>query len=110
MTKYLIYKAKYDAYYRPKNSGYTKLKEDAGRYDLDSRANDEFLKFIPEDEAKECLGRDSRLEYLERRMEETESILDSIGWVSCDKDNMEFQANITCFTMDKIRELKNKLK
>jgi len=25
-------------------------------------------------------------------------------WVSCEKDNMEFSAKITCYTMDKIRK------
>jgi hypothetical protein len=40
---------------------------------------------------------------LKAKVGRLKEILDGIEWRSCEKDNMEFEAKITCFTRDKIR-------
>ena len=42
--------------------------------------------------------------------DELVKILEGIKWKSCEKDNMEFAARITCFQMDDILALLSKLK
>ncbi len=44
-------------------------------------------------------------EELRRERDQLREVLESIKWTSCEKDNMEFAAKITCYQMDSIREL-----
>ena len=40
---------------------------------------------------------------------ELKHIIGDVPWKSCEKDNMEFQAKITCWQMDKIRAIRDTL-
>ena len=87
-------------------------KERAEATVLMEQAADDLEKLKAENERLRGLVGDWSLKAVKRRVEaenlraENERLLaalENIKWQSADKDNMEFEARITCFQMDNIR-------
>ena len=78
--------------------------EDARLASADLLAEQAHLQRMKDRFEREIGEWEGRAEKAEARVKELEALLSGIKWRSIDKDNMEFEARTTCYTVDRIRK------
>lgn len=53
-----------------------------------------------------CAYKEKQIMKERKRRQKAERLLKEFNWISIDQDNMEFHTTITCYQMDRIKDIK----